>query len=53
VPKDGPNKGRVIQPHFDFMVRIYRELMGWDPDTGRPLPQTLKSVGLEELIEKF
>ena len=53
VPKDGPNKGRVIQPYFDFMVRIYRELMGWDPDTGRPLPQTLKSVGLEELIEKF
>jgi aldehyde:ferredoxin oxidoreductase len=53
VPKDGPNKGRVIQPHFDFMVRIYRELMGWDPETGRPFPQTLKSVGLEELIEKF
>jgi aldehyde:ferredoxin oxidoreductase len=53
VPKDGPNKGRVIQPHFDFMVRIYRELMGWEPNTGRPLPQTLKSVGLEELIEKF
>jgi aldehyde:ferredoxin oxidoreductase len=53
IPKDGPNKGRVIQPHFDFMVRIYRELMGWEPDTGRPLPQTLKAVGLEELIEKF
>jgi aldehyde:ferredoxin oxidoreductase len=53
TPKDGPVKGRPIQPHFDFMVRIYRELMGWDPDTGRPLPQTLKSVGLEELIEKF
>ena len=53
TPKDGPIKGRSIQPYFDFMVRTYRELMGWDPETGRPLPQTLKSVGLEELIEKF
>jgi aldehyde:ferredoxin oxidoreductase len=53
TPKDGPVKGRPIQPYFDFMVRTYRELMGWDPETGRPLPQTLKSVGLEELIEKF
>jgi aldehyde:ferredoxin oxidoreductase len=53
TPKDGPVKGKAIQPYFDFMVRIYREMMGWDPETGRPLPQTLKSVGLEELIEKF
>lgn len=53
TPVDGPVKGRPIGPFFDFMVRTYRELMGWDPETGRPLPQTLKSLGLEELIEKF
>ncbi len=53
TPKDGPIKGRPIQPYFQFMVRTYRELMGWDPETGRPLPQTLKAVGLEDLIEKF
>jgi len=53
TPKDGPVKGRAVQPHFNFMVQIYRELMGWDPETGRPLPQTLKALGLEELIEKF
>ena len=53
TPKDGPVKGRPIRPFFDFMVRTYYELMGWDPDTGRPLPQTLKTLGLEELIEKF
>jgi len=53
TPKDGPVKGRPVQPYFDFMVRTYRELMGWEPETGRPLPQTLKSLGLEELIEKF
>lgn len=53
TPKDGPVKGRNIQPYFNFMVRLYRELMGWDPETGRPLPQTLQSLQLEELIEKF
>ena len=53
TPKDGPVKGRPIEPYFPFMVRTYRELMGWDPETGRPLPQTLKAVGLEDLIEKF
>jgi aldehyde:ferredoxin oxidoreductase len=53
TPTDGPVKGRPIRPFFDFMVHSYYELMGWDPETGRPLPQTLKSLGLEELIEAF
>jgi len=25
--------------------------MGWDPETGKPLPETLKKLGLEELIK--
>jgi aldehyde:ferredoxin oxidoreductase len=53
TPVDGPVKGRGIGPHFDFMVRSYYEMMGWDPKTGRPLPHTLKSLGLEDVIEKF
>ncbi|MBI5969428.1 MAG: aldehyde ferredoxin oxidoreductase C-terminal domain-containing protein, partial [Deltaproteobacteria bacterium] len=53
TPNDGPVKGRGIGPYFDFMVRSYYEMMGWDPETGKPLPQTLKSLGLEELIEAF
>ncbi len=53
TPKDGPVKGRPIRPFFDFMVRSYYELMGWDPETGRPLPHTLKNLGLADLIEKF
>jgi aldehyde:ferredoxin oxidoreductase len=53
TPKDGPIKGRAIQPYFDFMVRAYRELMGWEPDTGRPLAKTLEDLGLEEVIGKF
>ncbi|HSR11683.1 MAG TPA: aldehyde ferredoxin oxidoreductase C-terminal domain-containing protein [Thermodesulfobacteriota bacterium] len=53
TPKDGPVKGKAIMPYFDFMVQTYREMMGWEPETGRPLPHTLKSLGLEDLIEKY
>jgi aldehyde:ferredoxin oxidoreductase len=35
------------------MVKTYYESMGWDAITGRPLPQTLKSLGLEEVIGSF
>jgi aldehyde:ferredoxin oxidoreductase len=53
APEDGPAKGTAIGPHFEWMKRFYFELMGWDPKTGRPLPHTLKSLGLEKLIEAF
>jgi aldehyde:ferredoxin oxidoreductase len=32
------------------MKSFYFELMGWDPVTGKPLPHTLKALGLEKLI---
>jgi aldehyde:ferredoxin oxidoreductase len=28
------------------MRRSYYDHMGWDPETGKPLPETLKKVGL-------
>jgi aldehyde:ferredoxin oxidoreductase len=53
TPTDGPVQGRGIGSHFEFMIRSYYEMMGWDPQTGRPLPHTLKSLGLGDLIEQF
>jgi aldehyde:ferredoxin oxidoreductase len=32
------------------MKSFYFQLIGWDPATGKPLPHTLKSLGLEKLI---
>lgn len=52
APTDGPAKGMAIEPHFQWMKKFYFELMGWDP-TGKPLPHTLKALGLEKLIEAF
>lgn len=50
TPTDGPAKGITIEPYFKWMKGFYFELMGWDPETGKPLEHTLKSLGLEELI---
>jgi aldehyde:ferredoxin oxidoreductase len=47
APVDGPNKGRVLGPLIDQAVRAYYREMGWDEDTGRPLPATLEGLGIE------
>lgn len=53
APTDGPVQKVSIEPHFKWMKSFYFELMGWDRETGKPLPQTLKSLGLEKLIGTF
>jgi aldehyde:ferredoxin oxidoreductase len=37
-------------PHWDKMLRNYYQLMGWD-EGGQPLPETLRSLGLEDIIK--
>lgn len=46
-PVRGPQKGR----HFDIeaMRRHYWQALGWDADSGRPLPATLEQLGLGDL----
>ncbi|MBI2848401.1 MAG: hypothetical protein HYX83_04415 [Chloroflexi bacterium] len=48
VPIDGPVAGRVIQPLLEQTLRRYYEESGWDQETGKPLPATLESLGLEQ-----
>lgn len=50
VPVDGPMKGKDIMAEWPMMVKNYYTLMGWDPKTGKPLPETLGKLGLEELV---
>jgi aldehyde:ferredoxin oxidoreductase len=50
TPADGPAEGRAIMPRWDALRRNYYEQMGWDPETGKPLPETLKNLGLDDLI---
>jgi aldehyde:ferredoxin oxidoreductase len=53
APTDGPAEKKDIRPYFQWMKSFYFELMGWDPSTGRPLPHTLKALGLDKLIGTF
>jgi aldehyde:ferredoxin oxidoreductase len=48
--KVGLTKGLDIGPHLRGMVEDFYETMGWDRETGTPLPETLRRLGLEELI---
>ena len=35
------------------MKRNYYRQMGWDEETGKPLPETLRELDLEWLIKDF
>ncbi|MFC1592904.1 aldehyde ferredoxin oxidoreductase family protein [Candidatus Omnitrophota bacterium] len=53
IPEDGPAKGTNIMAHWDEMRCRYYELMGWDKETGKPLPETLRSLGLEHTVPEL
>lgn len=50
APVDGVAKRISVMPNWDFIRRNYYQEMGWDPETGKPLPQTLKKLKLDKLI---
>jgi aldehyde:ferredoxin oxidoreductase len=50
IPQDGPAKGANIMEHWDWMVRTFRENIGFDAETGLPLPATLRELDLDNLI---
>jgi aldehyde:ferredoxin oxidoreductase len=50
VPVDGPAAGRDIMAKWGLMLETYYTGMGWDPETGRPLPETLRDLDLDDLI---
>lgn len=50
---DGLAAGKGILPHWDMMRRNYYKNMGWDEKTGKPLPETLKELGLNFVIPQL
>ena len=50
IPVDGPAAGMSIMTQWDQIQRTYYEIVGYDIDTGKPWPKTLREVGLEELV---
>ncbi len=50
TPVDGPAKGQAVAEQWDRMVDLWYEKVGYDRKSGKPLPQTLKDLGLEWLV---
>jgi len=46
VPIDGPGKGLSVISHLKEMRTNYYKLMGWNKETGLPLPETLNKLGI-------
>jgi aldehyde:ferredoxin oxidoreductase len=53
IPQDGPLKGKSLMPYWDKMLQIYYKEMGWDEKNGKPLPETLKKLGLDYVIKNI
>jgi aldehyde:ferredoxin oxidoreductase len=50
-PVDGPARGISTKEIWNQARKRYYELMGWDPTSGYPLSATLKTLGLQELVQ--
>jgi aldehyde:ferredoxin oxidoreductase len=50
VPVDGPAQCKNIMVDWDGLHCSYYQNMGWDPEAGKPLPETLETLGLAHLI---
>jgi aldehyde:ferredoxin oxidoreductase len=48
---EGYAKGRSALTHWDEMLQNYYRQMGWDENTGVPLPETLQSLGLGHIAD--
>ncbi len=51
TPVDGSTAGLSIIPHWEKMLSNYYSQLGWDPESGVPLPETLKRLGLSHLLK--
>lgn len=53
TPVDGPAAGIGIREHWDTIRETYYREMGWDPATGKPLPETLRKYGLDFCLSEL
>jgi aldehyde:ferredoxin oxidoreductase len=52
TPLDGPAAGKGALPQWDRMLKNYYKTMGWDENTGKPLPETLEKLDIAFAIPK-
>ncbi len=50
TPVDGPAAGQSAKDNWETMATAYYHAVGFDRETGKPFPETLRRLGLEEII---
>jgi aldehyde:ferredoxin oxidoreductase len=50
VPERWPAGRQVHHAPWEALRSNYYKSMGWDPETGNPLPETLSKLGLEHIV---
>ena len=50
-PQDGPQKGRGFTETYSQVLKAYYREKGWDQNTGKPLPETLHELQLDNVIK--
>ena len=53
TPHNGPAKGQAIGAQWEKMVDTWYAEVGYDRKTGKPLPKTLKALGLDWLAKEL
>jgi len=53
VPVDGPAAGIPSEPHWEHMLDVWYDTVGYDRKTGLPKPETLRQLGLEHLVAEL
>ncbi len=53
APVDGPCAGKAMGPAWDEMLNLFYAKMGWDEKTGKPLPGTLRELGLDDVVSSI
>ena len=53
TPHDGPAAGQAVGAQWEKMVDTWYREVGYDRKTGKPLPQTLKDLGLDWLSKEL
>jgi aldehyde:ferredoxin oxidoreductase len=53
TPHDGPAKGQAVSAQWEKMVDTWYAEVGYDRKSGKPLPKTLKDLGLDWLAKEL
>ncbi len=49
IPQDGPTAGVASRPHWEHMLDVWYEQVGYDRKSGKPLPELLDRLDLPQV----